>query len=155
VINDERHGAEHDALLPTLRTGGKMTISMAWQRWILAVATFCLAPLILFPLEMILTRFQASFPTVGTLPLSPVAELQWFDSNAVRPVDPKRDRIENLAVQEIARRSGTPSDRMQAKAEREADGWRVFVGFLPACPGNFCVLTLTEDGEIKSITGGA
>ncbi len=115
-------------------------------RWLFAAGTLAL----LFATALSAYRRWMTPPTPD-----PFSALVFFDPNFARPIDPERDRMEEIAIRSSMQVTGLKATQYQARAERVGNEWHVFVGQLAAMPGGFCYVILSIRGEVISIQGGA
>lgn len=68
--------------------------------------------------------------------------------------NPAMKAAEEIAIREVARRTKCEVQHLQAESNKQGDVWRVVVREIPAKPGAFWFVDVTEDGAIKGITSG-
>ena len=67
-----------------------------------------------------------------------------------------RETMEEIAIAELSKRQGKTLKRskLEVNTVREGDNWQVTICSLPAKPGSFSTVILSNKGELKAIVGG-
>ncbi len=87
-----------------------------------------------------------------------------IERNAATPAPPRRalvrektqETMEEIAIAELSTRQGKQLKRkeLQVNSVRVGDDWQVTITPLPAKPGGFNTVILSQKGELKAIVGG-